>query len=84
MECVVSAPCEYYSLRMRAFIENECRLPRNQWIYKIIESKLQDTDEQVFLDRPQWCLCLDKHRCVRARPRPPAPARARPRPPAPM
>jgi hypothetical protein len=79
MECVVSAPCEYYNLPMRVFIENECRLPRNQWIYKIIESKLQDTDEQVFLDRPQ-CLCLDKHRCVlapaRARPRPPALARA--------
>jgi hypothetical protein len=47
---------------MRAFIENECRLPRNQWIYKIIESDLEDTDERVFLDRPEWCLCLDKHR----------------------
>jgi hypothetical protein len=61
MECVVSAPCEYYSSRMRAFIENECRLPRNQWIYKIIESDIEDTDERVFLDRPEWCLCLDKH-----------------------
>jgi hypothetical protein len=80
MECVVSAPCEYYSLRMRAFIENECRLPRNQWIYKIIDSKLQDTDEKVFLDHPQWCLCLDKHRCsprARARARAPC-ARLRP------
>lgn len=61
MECVVSCPCEFYSSRMQAFIENECRLPRNQWIYKIIQGDLENTDERVFIDRPEWCLCLDKH-----------------------
>lgn len=61
MECVVSSPEEYYSVRMAAFIQSECRLPRNQWIYRIIDNNLKHTDERVFLDDPAWCLCLDKH-----------------------
>ena len=73
MEYVVSAPCEYYNPQMKAFIENECRLPRNQWIYKIIRNELDDTDESVFIDHPEWCLCLDKHRLLPCPP-PRAPA----------
>jgi hypothetical protein len=47
---------------MWAFIDNECKMARNQWIYRIIDSDLEDSDECVFLDYSQWCLCLDKHR----------------------
>ena len=69
----MSAPCEYYNSQMQAFIESECRLPRNQWIYKIIRNELDDTDESVFIDHPEWCLCLDKHRLLPCPP-PRAPA----------
>ena len=65
MEYVLSSDDEYYSKRMTEFIDSECKLPRNQWIYKIIDNDLEDTDECVFLDCAAWCLCLDKHRCAR-------------------
>ena len=64
MEYVLSSDDEYYSKHMTEFIDNECRLPRNQWIYKIIDNDLDDTDECVYLDCAAWCLCLDKHRCA--------------------
>jgi hypothetical protein len=67
MEYVLSSDDEYYSKRMTEFIDSECKLPRNQWIYKIIDNDLEDTDECVFLDCAAWCLCLDKHRCARCR-----------------
>ena len=67
MEYVLSSDDEYYSKRMTEFIDNECKLPRNQWIYKIIDNDLEDTDECVFLDCAAWCLCLDKHRYARCR-----------------
>ena len=63
MEWVICSPDEYYSFRMTQFIQSECRLPRNQWIYNIIQNNVQDAGERVFIDTPAWCLCLDKHRC---------------------
>jgi hypothetical protein len=74
MEYALSSDDEYYSKRMTEFIDNECRLPRNQWIYKIIDNDLEDTDECVFLDCAAWCLCLDKHRCALRCPALPCPA----------
>ena len=77
MEWVICSPDEYYSLRMKQFIQSECRLPRNQWIYKIIQNNVQDAGERVFINTPAWCLCLDKHRCpcrhTASAPRLPAP-----------
>ena len=64
MECVICSPWEYYSPRMREFIHAECRLPRNQWIYHIIQNNVRDPDERIFLNCDAWCLCLDKHRCA--------------------
>ena len=63
MEFVICSPEEYYSSRMKHFIYNECRLPRNQWIYNIIKNNLHDAGERIFINNSAWCLCLDKHRC---------------------
>ena len=71
MEWVVCSPGEYYSPRMKAFINEECRLPRNQWIYHIIQNNVKHTDERIFLNSTVWCLCLDKQRCAPAPPQHP-------------
>ena len=68
MDWVICSPEEYNSLRMRDFIIGECRLPRNRWIYDIIENKIRDPGECIFIDHSAWCLCLDKHRCLCALP----------------
>lgn len=61
MEKVICCPEEYYGNTFSKFIENESRSDRHSWIYDIIETGCLSKNEQVFIDRPEWCLCVDKH-----------------------
>ena len=67
MEWVICSPCEYYSPRMKAFISEECRLPRNQWIYHIIQNNVKHTDERIFLTAPRGA-CVSTSTGAHARP----------------
>lgn len=61
MELVICSPQEYYARKFLLFIQNECNARHNRWVYAIVNKKFDSSMERVFIDRSQWCLCLDKH-----------------------
>lgn len=61
MEKVICCPHEYYGSDFLRFIYNESRSQRHNWIYDIIQTGCLSKHEQVFIDRKDWCLCVDKH-----------------------
>lgn len=61
MEKVICCPHEYYSSQFSKFIDTEARSSKHSWIYDIIADGATSKHEQVFIERQQWCLVLDKH-----------------------
>lgn len=58
---MICCPHEYYNTHFREFVNSEVCSSKNSWIYDIISNGACSKHEQVFLDRPEWCLVLDKH-----------------------
>lgn len=58
---VLCSPHEYYGSSFTTFVEKECASRKQRWIYDIIRTGGASRYEQIFIDRPQWCLCVDKH-----------------------
>ena len=61
MEKVICCPHEYYGSQFSKFIDSEARSSKHSWIYDIIAAGAASKHEQVYIEREQWCLVLDKH-----------------------
>ena len=61
MEKVICSPEDYYGATFSKFVASELRADKNKWIYDIIKTGVLSKHEQVFIDRSEWCLCVDKH-----------------------
>lgn len=61
MDKVICSPEDYYGHPFSKFVAHELRADKNKWIYDIIKTGVLSKHEQVFIDRAEWCLCVDKH-----------------------
>lgn len=61
LQVVVCSPHEYAGAAFQAFMRRECAAASSRWIYDIIDDTFAPGREQVFLRRPEWCLCADHH-----------------------
>lgn len=61
MEKVICCPHEYYGSQFSKFIDSEAQSSKHSWIYDIIAVGAASKHEQVYIEREQWCLVLDKH-----------------------
>lgn len=60
MEEFICSPHEYFHPTFIEFIRQERLSRSHRWISAIIHGH-SGKSEQVFIDRENWCLCLDKH-----------------------
>ena len=61
MEKVICGPSDYYGNTFSKFVAQELLADKNKWIYDIIKTGVLSKNEQIFIDRKEWCLCVDKH-----------------------
>lgn len=64
-ELIVCSPCSYASEDTQYFIRQRCLDGDKQWIYHLIECSdidaVPDKEEKVYINKPEWMLCLDIH-----------------------
>jgi diadenosine tetraphosphate (Ap4A) HIT family hydrolase len=58
---VICSPDLYYGPAFQSFVASECRATSSKWIYDIIDGTFCPKREQVFIQKPEWCLCADQH-----------------------
>jgi hypothetical protein len=61
MHAVICSATEYESTQFQTFMDGERASVYSQWIFDIIEKRYGRKKEQIFIDRPEWCLCADKY-----------------------